>query len=393
MLLGSLINHRSVRASIFPFLEVVKIPRHPVEGGMVIFPQTLGSVSDALWIVAAVLSICLNVRLIGRLTAKGVPEPSRSVKVMASSTDASAAPTEGLPRFHGRLSHVVIEVPDEHEDYRSRLRQMFHWWQEHPPCEWSSHPSSWAKPQATLTLLLRTPPSPGQAVYLRSALESLPRPVSACFVATEVRHAALSRRPSDSLPARVAQDRELFLALLANSIQLERPSHVLYLSPECRPLQTDWLNRLDRLTRAPCEPFWMSGSIYRGARSAAGWPQTLASYLHIGRYGALYNLDDGRFLRWYQGHLPAYVATANQTVLPFYEGGRWEMDIAHYIFDLAASFDYKLVNSKFRLHNLFLDYWNTTVDLGAIRRQDPEAVMVLGVFEEEKHKERTVKGK
>lgn len=348
---------------------------------MVILPPALGGINDALWIVAAILSICLNIQLMDRLITKYQPELSHSATMMTMSTNNSTGSMEGLQKFNGRLTHVIIEVPDEREDYLPRLQRMFRWWQEHPPCEWNSHPSSWANPRTTLTLLLRTKPSLEQATFLRSVLDSLPHPVSACFVATEIRHAALSARRSDSLPARVAQDRELFMALLANYIHLSEPSHVLYLSPECRPLKIDWLNHLDRLTRAPCEPFWMSGSIYRGVRPATGWPRALASYLHIGRYGALYNLGDARFLRWYQGRLPAYVANTNHTALPFYEGGRWEMDIAHYIFDLAASFDYKLVGSKFRLHNLFLNYWNNTVDLEAVQRQDPEAVMILGIFD------------
>lgn len=343
---------------------------------MAIFSQTLGGIIDALWIVAAILSLCLNVQLVDRLVVRDPLGAPHSAKATA------LVPAEGLPTFRGHLSHVVVEVPGEHENYASRLQRMFRWWQEHLPCEWDSYPSNWARPQVTLTLLLRTPFQPDQVASLCSVLESLPHSVSACFSAIEVRHAALSRRSSDSLPARVAQDRELFSALLANSIHLDRPSHVLYLSPDCRPLQADWLNRLDQLTRAPCEPFWMSGSIYRGVRPAIGWPRTLASYLHIGRYGALYNLGDERFLRWHQDRVLAYVATANQTVLPLYEGGRWEMDIAHYIFDLAVSFDYKLVGSKFRLHNLVLNYWNNTVDLAAIRKQDPEAVMVLGEFDE-----------
>lgn len=360
---------------------------------MVIFSQSIGGINDALWIVATVLSICLNIQLIDRLITRDQPESSHSDKMMMISANNSAGSMEGLPKFNGRLTHVIIEVPDGHEDYLPRLQRMFHWWQEHPPCEWNSYPSNWANPQVTLTLLLRTQPSLEQTTFLRSILDSLPRPVSACFAVTEIRHAALSARSSDSLPARVAQDRELFMALLANYIHLSEPSHVLYLSPECRPLQIDWLNHLDRLTRAPCEPFWMSGSIYRGVRPATGWPHALASYLHIGRYGALYNLGDVRFLYWYQSRLPAYVASANYTALPFYEGGRWEMDLAHYIFDLAASFDYKLVGSKLRLHNLFLNYWNNTVDLEAVRRQDPEAVMILGTFEEDVSEGRDVKNK
>jgi hypothetical protein len=118
----------------------------------------------------------------------------------------------------------------------------------------------------------------------------------------------------------------------------------------------------------------MSGSLLKTPRERT-WPETLVSYISINRY-ALYNLGDEAFGQWYLERIPRYTASNE---IPSYPWGRWEMDIFHYLSNLAESFDFQQVSAKFRLTDLIVNYWNSSrsdFGLREITEKEKDAVIV-----------------
>lgn len=364
---------------------------------------------DCAWILIAVVSVAINFNLASLLLRKAPvaketgcpvhnPTPDRQPVVVAS----TQPDIDGLPRFTGALSHLILEVGGEGDEKGelARISKLFSYWRRHPPCLMGSYPSSWTHAQVTLSMLLPRSPTPSFAEHLKELFEALPVTIKACFHSFEIRHAGLTKTspPSvEGVEAKAAKDgdvppsnnstlplnqtliqeihtsRALFSSLLSNRIKLEAPNHALYLSPDCVPIQPNWLNLVDYQARPPNEPYWMRGSSFRGQR--AEWVRNLPSFAHISRY-AIYNLASPHFRDWYLSRVAPYLEDAD---IPQYDFGRWEMDIFHYLADLDVSQDFKYVSSRFRYTNVIVNAWNTTVDGPAVLRREPEVAIICGI--------------
>lgn len=344
---------------------------------------------DIFWISIVTISVALNFHLLGLLftyhtrhsTLDGTGTRCKVGHVTPDRKPVvhSALDLDGLPHFTGALSHVILEVdgaldtgPDDEVE---KIKTMFAYWEKYPPCLLASHPTSWTFSQTTLTMLLRSSPVSTKMKELRDLFNNLPTTVRACFKSFEIRHAGLAApgHGNRTLEADRSQSRSLFSALLSNGIKLDNPNHALYINADCVPVQPNWLNLVDYRTRPPNEPYWMMGSIFRGQRGE--WAKNLASFIHLSRY-ALYNLADSDFREWYLRAVKRY---AEDHPVPLYDFGRWEMDIFHYLADLAVSIDFQTTAAKFRYTNTILNQWNVTVDVPAILTKDPDVAMVCGI--------------
>lgn len=349
---------------------------------------------DIFWIGISILSVALNFHLLALLLTHHHHQGrhGRSSDAVASGRCKVQNPTpdrkpvtrstldlDGLPQFTGALSHVILEADGEldvgPEEAMEKIRTMLEYWEKYPPCLLASHPTSWTFSQVTLTMLLRSAPTTTQMTELRSLFNGLPTTVRACFKSFEIRHAGLD--PIASQNRTLTEERHhariLFSALLSNSIKLEAPNHALYINANCVPTQPNWLNLIDYRTRPPNEPYWMMGSAFRGQRKE--WAKNLASFVHLGRY-ALYNLADADFREWYWRAVRRYV---EENPVPLYDFGRWEMDIFHYLADLAVSVDFQTTAAKFRFTNTILNQWNVTTDVSNILATEPDVAMVCGI--------------
>lgn len=380
---------------------------------------------DCAWILIAVVSVALNFNLASLLLRKapaakqtGCPVHNPTPDRQPVAVESTQSDLDGLPRFTGALSHLILEVGgggDEEQEQAelARISKLFSYWRRHPPCLMGSYPSSWTHAQVTLCMLLPRSPAPSFAAHLKGLFEALPTTIKACFHSFEIRHAGLAKTsppsveqvgakasiagteaekaaaaaaaappssnattlsPNQTLIQEIQASRALFSSLLSNRIKLEAPNHALYLSPDCVPIQPNWLNLVDYQTRPPNEPYWMRGSIFRGQR--AEWVRNLPSFAHIGRY-AIYNLASPYFRDWYLTRVVHYVEDAD---IPQYDFGRWEMDIFHYLADLNISHDFQYVSSHFRYTNVIVNAWNTTVDGPAVLKREPEVAIVCGII-------------
>lgn len=346
------------------------------------------NISDIFWIIIAILSVAVNFHLITVLLDKPNETPKNArCRIRNATPDRqpvihSPPELDGLPRFTGALSHVILEINDASDETSreaelARIKKLFAYWQKYPPCLLASYPTSWTFTQITLTMLLRRKPSEAFSQSLRESFNSLPLTVRACFRSFEIRHADIAPSAEDSakigLEREREEGRELFASLMSNKIGLEAANHAIYIAPDCVPIQPNWINLLDYRTRPPNEPFWMLGSIFRGQRGQ--WVKNLASFINIGRY-AIYNLASPEFRNWY---LKAVKKYTEEIPVPQYDFGRWEMDIFHYIADLAVSTDFQFTSPKFRYTNTVLNQWNMTINVAAILEKEPDVALVCGI--------------
>lgn len=324
----------------------------------------LPSILDSILSIGAILSIFLNLRVFHKLTlSHGTSKPVNFDREESSSLKKLFDPIpEGDDHspLNNRLSHVIIEVMEESWQ---KMEEIFKYWQKYPPCRANSTINNWAYSQVTLTILLRTLKLDESLIQrAASLLKELPSEIKYCFNSLEIRRGSGKRHG----------DRLFFEELVDNKIELYNPSHVLYLGPHCIPLQANWLNSFDDLTRSPSEAFWIIGSIYRGDRKKL--TGKTAEYMSINRY-ALYNFADPVFAEWYSGRVLPY---ATNVSFPESQMATWELDIFRFMYNVTNSFDFQEVSSKFRLTNYILNLWNTTIDLNAIQSSDPKAMIVCG---------------
>ncbi|PJF17649.1 hypothetical protein PSACC_02543 [Paramicrosporidium saccamoebae] len=352
---------------------------------------------EGLWTIATIISISINFHLLGivlerpenprestaplsrfpvpAVPAKQARDNTTDALVSASSLAFSPKDLEGLPKFTGMLSHVVLEV-GEGKDEEEKIKRLFEYWSKFPPCLLASNPTNWSQSEITFSMLLRGTREAKKVEQLKQLFNTLPKTVRACFKTFEILQAGLPDLKNNRLETLRDDSRKLFSAIMLNSIKLEKPNHALYISADCVPIQPNWLNLVDYRTRPPNEPFWMQGSVFRGQRSE--WTRNMASFLHLSRY-SIYNLDDAAFRTWY---LHSVVPYTREVPIPLYDFGRWDMDLAHYLADVGRSVDYQMAASKFRLTNTILNQWNVTINIPEIISREPDVAIACGIVPE-----------
>lgn len=329
------------------------------------------SIVDALWIAALVLSIVLNFHLVGRLSSIAIVSSSErqsnngTTIAQPSSVKSSS---DALPKSTGRLSHVIIEIENV-KDSLSKLDEMFAYWQEYPPCATSSKEKPSAKHELVILSIQNINEEGRQR--LEELYQSLPSTIRKCFSAMSI--VAADFPSTKGAEEQSERDKGIFSLLLNNTMSLNALNHGLYINPTCIPVQKDWLGTFNGLVGVPNELFWMQGSILRGARNEAQWPEKdLAGYVNINRY-CLYNFQDPKFGEWYHSKVIPHSETHNHSAYPT---GSWEMDIFNYLYDLKTSFDFQWASSKFRLTNIILNMWNTTYKIPQVLAKDPDTLMI-----------------
>lgn len=289
-------------------------------------------------------------------------------------------PENQLPRFRGKLTHLLFVLQDTAEEIE-QLRRTMDMWAKHPPCLLDSMPTSHGHSEIILVFYFDSAPRDKTVSHLRSLLRRLPADAKSCFAAVEMRHAHLKRLPrSASAAEERAQWQRVFEGLLTHHAGLKDVNHVAILGSECRPVQPDWLNQLDYQTRPPNDPVWMRGSIFRGVVERP--PMDLGQLIRLSPAG-LYFFADAAFSDFYLTRVKPWIknitdhASANPSFRAEY-ADRWTVDIFQYLASDHENKTWFAVSHHFRHTNLIGDYHGRNVSLAYLQRELPDTVLVCG---------------
>lgn len=144
----------------------------------------------------------------------------------------------------------------------------------------------------------------------------------------------------------------------------------LYMEPDMRAAQGNWLMAVDAATRLPNEPFWIKGSIFRGTPQSIGPRDPIQNYIHING-NAIYNLHDPAFGRFYFQRMRKAIGV---------EGG-YDADFFLYLLgDRKRFYSDRVQDHAHRFHftELIANLWNTSYSLREYTVQNPWTVLVHG---------------
>lgn len=250
---------------------------------------------------------------------------------------------EGEPR----LTHVIMP---HHPSQEALLMENINSWTEHQPCNTEVHADSKRAFKVELVLFSTAERDVLMEKRLLDAFERLPSRVKTCFSGVRAHFASLGREGEGY----VTGSRMMFEQMLRGDLNLIRPSHVIYLEPDARPVQRFWLTHLDSICRFPNEPFWMKGSLFRGDPSQMN-SHVLYNLFHING-NALYNLSDPSF-RYF------YFALLRPFIVKYHRPGAYDTDIFKFLLNLG-NYDYvRHVTHKFQVTEAIQNWWGSDYDV------------------------------
>lgn len=127
---------------------------------------------------------------------------------------------------------------------------------------------------------------------LIEVFNALPSNVKSCFTESQIKYQSVLLNNVKENNERT-RDKMLFKSMISGSFGLNNPGYVLRLDSYVRPLRSNWLSRLDLITRDPIAPFWVKGSVPRHIIGS----KDIHQRFHLNR-NAIYNLADSRFKKF-----------------------------------------------------------------------------------------------
>lgn len=337
-------------------------------------------------LIVLVVSGIINISLFGVLLARsfrfwdasGCPHQSL-VSAAQAESQRSAPELQSDPTAY--LSHVVVALHESGAELRT-LDRTFAYWRRYPPCVHNSYPTNWSEAHVQLTFYIDTAPSDLFARTLVDMYNELPRSVRSCFASMEVRQGGVEPPQyaavpggnvtftSDELLRFANAERDCFANLLTNKIELVDPSHILLLTSDSFPIQSNWLNLMDYETRVPVERFWIKGSLFRGPTDRRFSDQRdLMAFSRT----ALYNLKDASFPAFYTDVVRPFVAADGLALKkPF------EYDWTHCLFQMEHYNWTRIVANMFRPTDAIQDYSECEVDVARLQTDSPDTLIVKG---------------
>ena len=187
-------------------------------------------------------------------------------------------------------------------------------------------------------------------------------------------------------------------------------SYCLYMEPDLRPVQSDWLEHVIAQVAWPIPEFWVKGSIFRGESTIMGdgggtlhgnplfsltsaeflafLPFTLMSRLavHLGYIpnlwhingNAIYNVGSEAFRNFYHNEIRRYVVRLHGDSVNAYD-----TDFFEYMMDLNNYDKTRTMIHLYQYTDLILNMWHTKYSRREIIEKFPNTVLVHGGVPEE----------
>ena len=296
----------------------------------------------------------------------------RSCKAFSFLVLVAAARVHGLPPVArtapSRLSHVVLAFHVKQLDVaRINLQS----WERVPPCARQlKHQKQNLRRRRLPTLTLYAASDGGAPIQtVLASLDSLwsSSNYKHCFAGATTRHLAID----NAIDNHVDGARLMFENMLAGNV-VDKASVVLYMEPDLRPVRPNWLEAMERVSAAPCDPFWVKGSVFLGDAALMAATTYLPNMYHING-NALYNVGDKDFVDFYSNRVRPYVERKHGDSVNAYD-----TDMYEFLMD-RANYDYaRRVMRMYRYTGAIVNMWHTQYTIDDVLKANPDAVLVHG---------------
>lgn len=184
------------------------------------------------------------------------------------------------------LTHIVM--PFHPRQLNAALENMRNWIS-FTPCQ--------SQRNVSLIFYLAKSDTASASAELLNQFTTLPLEVKKCFAYVNVTHET-ELEVGDSY---LSGSRVMFEKMVSGKMFYgpKRPSFVMYMEPDCVPVQKYWLDALIDAVKPPNEYFWMKGSSFRGSLGAVHKNPPAYTLLHING-NAVYNVGDGELYSFYR---------------------------------------------------------------------------------------------
>ena len=148
--------------------------------------------------------------------------------------------------------------------------------------------------------------------------------------------------------------------------------YILYMEPDLRPLQRNWVIKALLETMWPQHEFWVKGSVFRGDNGAVSATGYLPNLYHING-NAFYNMGDAQFRSFYFDVLRPYIVSSHGDSMNAYD-----TDFFEYFMDRRNYDTVRHIMHKFVYTNVIQNMWSTTYSRSQLVSQHPNTFFAHG---------------
>ena len=148
------------------------------------------------------------------------------------------------------------------------------------------------------------------------------------------------------------------------------------MEPDMRPIQSNWLTKVQLACAWPVEPFWVKGSIFRGDYYTIQKTDYLPNLYHING-NAVYNLGQPEeYKNFYFNQMRPYVIKRWGDSLNAYDTDVWDFLYFRDNYDKARH-----ILSKFVYTDLIHNMWKTNYSVSDHVKKHPDTFLVHGGYQ------------
>lgn len=235
-----------------------------------------------------------------------------------------------------QLTHVVMPFPPAQV---GETVENMNSWIAMPPCR--------VPRNVTLVFYISQNEPKGVGKHVLEHFSRLPAAIQSCFDDVRVSFEdKLRERDSYLFGSRI-----MFEQMLAGHIDYGKdPHYVMYMEPDCRPIQPFWLDAVIEQVEMVPDKFWMKGSVFRGDRRMLSRNPPYYVQIHING-NAIYNIGDKEFFRFYNNQVKPFIAKNDKE-------GAYDIDIFKYLLWGQGQFAANYLH-LFHFSNFIQNHWHS----------------------------------
>jgi hypothetical protein len=164
---------------------------------------------------------------------------------------------------------------------------------------------------------------------------------------------------------------------VSSSKDSKDPSYILYMEPDMKPIQSNWLTKTQLACAWPVEPFWVKGSVFRGDYARVAGTDYPPNLYHING-NAIYNLGPPaeEYKNFYFNQLRPYVIKRWGDSRNAYDTDVWE-----YLYERENYDQARHILGKFVYTDLIHNYWKSEYTISDYVKKHPDTFLVHGEYQ------------
>lgn len=259
-----------------------------------------------------------------------------------------------------RLSHVIMPFhPRQLENVKDNLKL----WSHYAPC----NKDSTLQGIGFIFYVSSNKSTIANVEKFESELFESAETYMRCFKFFSIEYAGLSGDDNGYLLG----SRLMFEKMIKKKINFgpNKPSHVFYMEPDCKPIRSGWLGALNNLIVEPNAPFWMKGSLFRGLDGIINH-NNLYNRIHING-NAIYNLFDESFSNFFINVVRRVIKAK------FHDNGAYDTDIFRVLLWRNAQYTAPFFH-MFQWSDFIQNHWHSEYSLKEILENSPNTFFIHG---------------